>query len=143
MGAAVVAGLGSFLLTIPAFSVNSLAQVQQYAATQIPADSVVVTEQSIGDLIQQPWCTVEAATPCLGNAKYAITWRTYLQSSFNEGDTDFHEMMVGAIPVKQFSGAGGHRHRLEATVTHDEVLGYAAPCGCRNGRVGNGGRRMQ
>ena len=86
MGTAVLAGLGSFLLTVPAFSVNSLAQVQQYAASQIPAGSIVVTEQSIGDLIQQPWCTVEVATPCRCYASYAITWRTYLQSSFNEGD---------------------------------------------------------
>ena len=107
MATAVVAGLGSFLLTVPAFSVNSLAQVQQYAATQIPRDSVVVTEQSIGDLIQQPWCTVEAATPCLLFAKYAITWRTYLQSSFNEGDSAFHKMMIGAVRVKTFRGAVG------------------------------------
>ena len=107
MATAVVAGLGSFVLTVPAFSVNSLAQVQQYAATQIPRDSVVVTEQSIGDLIQQPWCTVEAATPCLLFAKYAITWRTYLQSSFNEGDSAFHKMMIGAVRVKAFRGAVG------------------------------------
>ena len=31
-------GLGSFLLTVPAFSVNALAEVQQYAAAQIPAE---------------------------------------------------------------------------------------------------------
>jgi 4-amino-4-deoxy-L-arabinose transferase-like glycosyltransferase len=107
MGTAVVAGLGSFLLTVPAFSVNSLAQVQQYAATKIPANSIVVTEQSIGDLIQQRWCTVEVATRCLHLATYAITWRTYLQSSFNEGNAAFHELMIGAIPVKQFKGAVG------------------------------------
>ena len=65
MAAAALAGLGSFLLTVPAFSANTLAEVQQYAAARIPATSVVVTEQSIGDLIQQPWCTVEVATPCL------------------------------------------------------------------------------
>jgi hypothetical protein len=107
MGTAVLAGLGSFLLTVPAFSVNSLAQVQQYAASQIPAGSIVVTEQSIGDLIQQPWCTVEVATPCRYLAEYAITWRTYLQSSFNEGDAAFHQMMIGAVPIKQFKGAVG------------------------------------
>jgi 4-amino-4-deoxy-L-arabinose transferase-like glycosyltransferase len=104
---AVLAGLGSFLLTIPAFSVNTLAQVQQYAAAHIPVGSIVVTEQSIGDLIQQRWCTVEAATPCLHQATYAITWRTYLQSSFNEGNAAFHELMVGAVAVKTFSGAVG------------------------------------
>lgn len=104
---AVVAGLGSFVLTVPAFSVNTLAQVQQYAAAHIPIGSIVVTEQSIGDLIQQRWCTVEVATPCLHEATYAITWRTYLQSSFNEGNAAFHELMVGAVPVKTFSGAVG------------------------------------
>ena len=98
MAAAAVAGLGSFLLTVPAFSVNSLAEVQQYAATRIPPDDIVVTEQSIGDLIQQQWCTVEEATNCVRFAQYAITWRTYLQSSFKEGDPAFHRLMVGATP---------------------------------------------
>jgi 4-amino-4-deoxy-L-arabinose transferase-like glycosyltransferase len=107
MAVAVVAGLASFVLTVPAFSVNTLAQVQQYAATQIPADSIVVTEQSIGDLIQQRWCTVEVATACLHEANYVITWRTYLQSSFNQGNASFHKLMVGAVPVKTFSGAVG------------------------------------
>ena len=106
---AAVAGLGSFWLTVPVFSVNTLAQVQQYAATQIPPEDVVVTEQSIGDLIPQRWCTVEVATPCLSVSapEYAITWRTYLQSSFNEGDPAFHHLMIGATPVKSFSGAVG------------------------------------
>jgi 4-amino-4-deoxy-L-arabinose transferase-like glycosyltransferase len=107
LGAAVLAALGSFALTVPAFSVNTLAEVQQYAATQIPASSIVVTEQSIGDLIQQRWCTVEVATPCLHAATYAITWSTYLQSSFKEGNASFHQLMVGAVPLKTFSGAVG------------------------------------
>ena len=107
VAAATLAGLRSFLLTVPAFSVNSLAEVQQYAATKIPADNIVVTEQSIGDLIQQRWCTVEEATKCLHSATFAITWRTYLQSSFKEGDTAFHKLMVGAVPVKSFQGAVG------------------------------------
>lgn len=107
VAAAAVAGLGSFLLTVPAFSVNSLAEVQQYAATRIPVDKIVVTEQSIGDLIQQRWCTVEDATKCSHYARYAITWRTYLQSSFKEGDTAFHKLMVDAVPVRSFPGAVG------------------------------------
>jgi 4-amino-4-deoxy-L-arabinose transferase-like glycosyltransferase len=107
MAAAAVAGLGSFALTVPAFSVNSLAEVQQYAATRIPADNIAVTEQSIGDLIQQRWCTVEDAGNCLHVAQYAITWRTYLQSSFKEGDVAFRTLMSGAVPVKSFPGAVG------------------------------------
>ena len=107
MAAAAVAGLGSFLLTVPVFSVNSLAEVQQYAATRIPVDNIVITEQSIGDLIQQRWCTVEDTTKCLHPAQYAITWRTYLQSSFKEGDAAFRQRMVGATPLKTFEGAVG------------------------------------
>jgi 4-amino-4-deoxy-L-arabinose transferase-like glycosyltransferase len=105
--AAALAGLGSFMLTVPVFSVNTLAQVQQYAATQIPPGSVVVTEQSIGDLIQQPWCTVEAATPCSSVAQYAITWRTYLQSSFKQGDAAFRALMRNRVEIKTFKGAVG------------------------------------
>lgn len=104
---AAVAGTGSFLLTIPAFSANSLAAVQDYAAQSIPANAVVVTEQSIGDLIEQPWCTVEKADPCLGHATYAITWKTYLQSSFDLGDPAFDQIMKGAVAVRSFSGVAG------------------------------------
>ena len=106
-GAATAAGIGSFLLTVPAFSVNSLAEVQSYAAHQIPGQAIVVTEQSIGDLIQQRWCTVEDASACVGHATYAITWRTYLQSSFGQGDAAFYQLMKGATPVRSFGGAVG------------------------------------
>jgi 4-amino-4-deoxy-L-arabinose transferase-like glycosyltransferase len=104
---AVAAGIGSFLLTVPTFSVNSLQQVQAYAADKIPANAIVVTEQSIGDLIQQRWCTVEKSGACVGRATYAITWQTYLQSSFNQGDPSFLRMMTGATPITSFSGAVG------------------------------------
>jgi 4-amino-4-deoxy-L-arabinose transferase-like glycosyltransferase len=104
---AVLAGLGSFLLTIPAFSSNSLAAVQSYADRHIPPKAVIVTEQSIGDLIHQPWCTVENAVACVGHATYAITWETYLQTSFEEGDPAFHQIMKGAVDVRSFNGVAG------------------------------------
>ena len=56
---------------------------------------------------QQKWCTVEDAGKCLGVAAYAITWRTYLQSSFKEGDVAFHQLMADATPIKSFPGAVG------------------------------------
>ena len=105
--AAAVTGVLSFLLTVPVFDVNSLREVQAYAASDIPANAIVVTEQSIGDLINQRWCTVEKADACIGYATYAITWQTYLQSSFNQGDPSFYEIMKGAVPITSFSGAAG------------------------------------
>jgi 4-amino-4-deoxy-L-arabinose transferase-like glycosyltransferase len=114
LAAATLAGLGTFAQTIPAYGYNTLAQVQRYAATRIPSGSTVVTEQTIGDLIQQPWCTVEYAVPCelaarqgLATPMYAITWRTYLQSSFKQGDPAFLVLMKGAVRITSFSGAVG------------------------------------
>jgi 4-amino-4-deoxy-L-arabinose transferase-like glycosyltransferase len=104
---AVITGIGSFLLTVPTFSANSLGEIQTYAAHQIPAHAIVVTEQSIGDLIQQQWCTVEKADACVGHATYAITWKTYLQSSFDLGDASFQQLMKGATPIRSFSGPVG------------------------------------
>ena len=105
--AAAVVGTMSFLLTIPVFNVNSLEEVQTYAAGRIPANAIVVTEETVGDLINQRWCSVEDATACLGHATYAITWQTYLQSSFNEGDAAFHKLMKGATAITSFRGAAG------------------------------------
>lgn len=104
---AAVVGLCSFLLTVPVFNVNSLEEVQAYAARDIPANAIVITEQSIGDLIQQRWCRVEKANACVGHATYAITWQTYLQSSFNEGNISFDKAMKGAIAITSFRGAVG------------------------------------
>lgn len=106
-GTAVAAGLVSFWFRVPSRSDNAFAQVQAYAAGQIPARSVVVTEEAIGDLISQPYCRVEQATACTGRASYAITWKTYLQSSFTLGDAAFHQMMRGAVQMRQFSGFSG------------------------------------
>ncbi|MGD0063323.1 MAG: glycosyltransferase [Streptosporangiaceae bacterium] len=104
---AVVCGIASLFLSMSALRGNPFAQAQQYAAANINPGSVVVTEQSIGDLINQPWCTVEEATPCLHTASYAITWQTYLQSSFTEGNAAFHQLMIGADRLRSFTGAAG------------------------------------
>jgi 4-amino-4-deoxy-L-arabinose transferase-like glycosyltransferase len=105
--AAAIVGLCSFLLTVPVFNVNSLEEVQAYAARDIPASAIVITEQSIGDLIQQRWCMVEEADACVGQATYAITWQTYLQSSFTEGNVSFDKAIKGATAITSFSGAVG------------------------------------
>jgi 4-amino-4-deoxy-L-arabinose transferase-like glycosyltransferase len=115
--AASVVGICSFLLTIPVFNVNSLEEVQAYAAKDIPASAIIVTEQSIGDLINQRWCTVEKAEACVGHATYAITWKTYLQSSFDQGDASFYKLMKGATAITSFDGTVG-----TATVWKLEVV---------------------
>ena len=104
---AVACGIVSLLLSMQALRGNPIAEAQEYAAAHIPADRVVVTEENIGDLIDQPWCTVEQAGACARTASYAITWQTYLQSSFRDGDAAFRQLMWGAVPVRSFTGAAG------------------------------------
>jgi 4-amino-4-deoxy-L-arabinose transferase-like glycosyltransferase len=108
-GAALVSlvGLGSFSLRVPMRHDNAFGQVQRYAADHIPRNQVVITEDSIGNLIQQPWCRVEALEVCGKAATYAITWKTYLQSSFVLGGREFSSLMKGARRITSFSGFSG------------------------------------
>jgi 4-amino-4-deoxy-L-arabinose transferase-like glycosyltransferase len=105
--AAAVLGLGSFWLRVGAYHDNAFAQAQAYAARSIPPHAAVVADESVGDLIGQPYCREQAATPCLHKASYAITWDTYLQSTFRLGDPAFHQLMRGAVPVRRFTGFNG------------------------------------
>jgi 4-amino-4-deoxy-L-arabinose transferase-like glycosyltransferase len=111
-GAAVIASVGCFLPTVPAYSYNTLALTQEYVRMHIPRDDLIVTEETIGDLISQRWCTVTYARPCLLAARhgapiYVITWDTYLQSSATQGGAAFHELMKSATRIKRFSGPVG------------------------------------
>jgi 4-amino-4-deoxy-L-arabinose transferase-like glycosyltransferase/putative flippase GtrA len=102
-----LAGLGSFWLRVLSRDDNAFAQVQHYAATRISPGDLVVTEEPLGDLILQNWCPVEEPAPCISAASYAITWQTYLQSSFTQGGPAFRQIMVGAKPIKSFTGFNG------------------------------------
>jgi 4-amino-4-deoxy-L-arabinose transferase-like glycosyltransferase/GT2 family glycosyltransferase len=104
---AVVAGLASFWLRVGSQSDNVFYQTQQYAAAHIPANAVVIADESVGDLISQQYCQEQDATPCLWHATYAITWTTYLQSTFKLGDAAFRFMMQGAKPVWSRTGFNG------------------------------------
>lgn len=106
-GVAVAVGLASFWLRVPTRDDNAFADVQAYAAHHIPANAIVITEQTIGDLIRQPWCRVEFTPPCRRSASYAITWDTYLQTSRTQGGAPFEAMMRGASPIVSFKGFSG------------------------------------
>ncbi len=110
MGTAVVAGLGSFLLTVPAFSVNTLGSGSAVRVHADPTERHRGRGESVGDLINQTVVHRRNRDTMLralqaGRSNFAITWRTYLQSSFDQGDPAFHVLMQGAVPIKSFSGA--------------------------------------
>jgi 4-amino-4-deoxy-L-arabinose transferase-like glycosyltransferase len=104
---ACLAGLVSFWGRIGAYDDNVFAQVQRYAATSIPANAVVVADEPVGDLITQAYCREQQADACQGVATYAITWDTYLQTTWQLGDPAFHQMMAGAAPLTSWTGFNG------------------------------------
>ncbi len=104
---AVVLGLTSFWVRVGSQSDNVFEELQQYAAVHIPAHAVVIADESIGDLIKQPYCQEQHSEKCLWQATYAITWVTYLQSTFKLGDPDFHLMMTGAQEIWSRTGFNG------------------------------------
>lgn len=145
-GLAVVAGCLSFWMRVPSQDDNVFSDVQAYTAAHIPAHATVVTEETIGDLINQPWCRVEFTSVCRFSASYAITWKTYLQSSFELGGKPFALMMSGARPIASFSGFSGtatiwrlrsetnaHRHRSRSGGDRGRVWPVRHSRKCRRG----------
>ncbi len=96
VGLACAAGIASFGGRIVSYDDNVFANVQQYAATSIPPYSVVIADEAIGDLIGQPYCREQDTVPCAGVATYAITWDTYLQTTWDLGDSAYHKTVAAA-----------------------------------------------
>ena len=108
MAAAAVAGLGSFLLTVPAFSVNTLAPSSAVrggadpgewhrghrAEHRRPDPATVVHRRSRERPACMPQPTRLPGGPTCSRAS-------------QQGDSAFHQLMTGAVPVKSFSGAVG------------------------------------
>lgn len=105
--AACVLGVVSFWARVGANDDNVFADVQAYAASSIPSGAVIVADEAIGDLIAQPYCREQAADPCAGHATYAISWNTYLQSTWSLGDPAYRQMMASAIRIRSWTGFNG------------------------------------
>jgi 4-amino-4-deoxy-L-arabinose transferase-like glycosyltransferase len=104
---ACVAGIASFSGRVVGYDDNVFADVQQYAATSLPPNVVVVADEAIGDLIKQPYCREQDATPCAQVASYVITWDTYLQTTAELGDPTYRELMIGAVRLRSWTGFNG------------------------------------
>jgi 4-amino-4-deoxy-L-arabinose transferase-like glycosyltransferase len=104
---ACVAGIASFSGRVVGYDDNVFADVQQYAATSLPPNVVVVADEAVGDLIKQPYCREQNATPCAQVASYVITWDTYLQTTAELGDPTYRELMIGAVRLRSWTGFNG------------------------------------
>lgn len=120
---AVGAGLLSFAISASAQNANPMAELQAYAQHHIPAHAVVIADEQVGDLLQQPYCREQQAGPCRYHATYAITWTTYLQSTQKLGDPAFHGMFKGARRVWSASGFSGTAAVWKLPAAPKPVLG--------------------
>jgi 4-amino-4-deoxy-L-arabinose transferase-like glycosyltransferase len=107
LAVACVAGIASFCGRIVGYDDNVFADVQQYAATSIPPHAVVIADEAIGDLFSQPYCREQDTVPCGAVASYAITWDTYLQSTWELGDPTYRKIMAGAVRLRSWTGFNG------------------------------------
>jgi 4-amino-4-deoxy-L-arabinose transferase-like glycosyltransferase len=105
--AACLAGIASFGGRVVGYNDNVFADAQQYAATSIPPQAVVIADESIGDLIKQPYCREQQSAPCADVASYLITWNTYLQTTWDLGDPAYRKAVVGAVPLRSWTGFNG------------------------------------
>jgi hypothetical protein len=88
------------------FSWSTAAVLVFGASSKIPAGDLIVTEEPLGDLILRNWCPVEEPAPCISAVSNAITWQTYLQSSFTQGGPAPRQIMPAEILNNHQSNCG-------------------------------------
>lgn len=106
---------------------NALGAVAAYTAADLPRDALVLTEESVGSIIDQPYCKLTKAGACKAQVKYLIIYRSLTQAPPSTPLLD--GMIRYARPLREFSGFKEH------------ITVYRAPgrgAVCSGGRVARG-----
>jgi hypothetical protein len=81
---------------------NALAGVRDYAATRIPVDSLVLTEETVGAIVRQPYCKFYRVGLCASRADYVITYTSRTQAP--PDDPRLASLIAASKPVKVLKG---------------------------------------
>ncbi|HMJ35383.1 MAG TPA: glycosyltransferase family 39 protein [Baekduia sp.] len=81
---------------------NALAAVATYADQHLPADALVLTEESVGSIIHQPYCKFTKAGDCYADAAYLVTYRSATQRPPSGPILD--RLLRYATPLATFKG---------------------------------------
>jgi len=103
VGLLVALGLGSATLRVYSRHDNALGAVAAYARAHIPHGATVITIESIGDEIPQPWCDEQRASACASSASYVITYTTFLQGNPPD-DPAFYAKLRQLVRLATFRG---------------------------------------
>jgi hypothetical protein len=102
VGAALVAlNLGTFAQRFVLRDDNALADVRAYMRAEVDPGALVLTEESIGSLIEQPYCKLVYAARCR-DADFVVTYTSYTQRLPESAALD--ELMRTARLVASFDG---------------------------------------
>ena len=80
---------------------NALKATAIWMHNNVPEDSIVVTEESIGAVIEQPYCKIAHAGACHG-ATYIVTYNSHTQQPPRLRSVN--EMLATATKLKTFRG---------------------------------------
>ncbi len=84
---------------------NALRQTAEWAQQHLPNDALVITEESVGAVIPQPYCKIAHPGTCK-NASYIITYTSFTQQPPNTPTVN--QLLATATPIAQFVGFKEH-----------------------------------
>jgi 4-amino-4-deoxy-L-arabinose transferase-like glycosyltransferase len=96
------ANLAVFASRFVARDDNALAAVASYTDRHLPPDALVLTEESVGSIIRQPYCKLVRAGSCSRVAQYLIIYRSATQSP--PDNPALRRLLRTATPLKAFTG---------------------------------------
>jgi 4-amino-4-deoxy-L-arabinose transferase-like glycosyltransferase len=85
---------------------NALAAVATYADQHLSPDALVLTEESVGSIIHQPYCKFTKVGDCYAHAEYVITYRSATQRPPSSPILD--QVLRYATPLAAFKGFKEH-----------------------------------
>lgn len=85
-----------------AHSDNALAAVQRYTDTHLPPHALVLTEESVGTMIRQPYCKFYRTVFCLTRTGYVIVYLSLTQAP--PSDRRLSALVAASRPIARFEG---------------------------------------
>lgn len=80
---------------------RALAEIGAWTERHLPADAKVITEESVGATIKQPYCKMWRAATCYG-ASYIITYTSHTQKL--PDDPGLKDLIATGVPVHKATG---------------------------------------